>query len=305
MSVVDNKWHDNIHSPAVSVIVPTFNRPLLLIRAVESILSQTFRDFEVLVVNDAGEDIGGFLDPLKKKGRIVYLRHDENRGLAAARNTGIRAARGKYIAYLDDDDLYYPEHLETLVNFLENRDFKVAYTDTRKAFHELKNGTDEVTSRDDMCVEFDYDYILVGNLIPVLCFMHEKACLDEIGFFDETLTFHEDWDLWIRMSRRFKIAHIRKVTSEFSWRLDGSTMTSKRHPEYLRTLGIIYEKYRVYSEEKPYLLSLQKKNLALQKRRMSGDDWNRREKLKMALSRVIGIRGVNLLYRIKMRLYRE
>lgn len=286
----------------VSVILPTYNRADMLLRALQSIISQTYQDFEIIVVNDDGENVDHIINTLNHRENIHVITHEINRGLAAARNTGIRAARGKYIAYLDDDDMFYPPHLEILCNFLEHSEYRIAYSDTYRVLNEMKKGKYEVTHKEALSIEFDYDEILVGNLIPVLCFMHEKSCLDEVGPFDEMLTSHEDWDLWIRMSRRFKIAHIKQFTSEFSWRMDGSTMTSSRRADYVRTLEIIYERYGKYASEKPGILKLQRNNLFLQKRQMSEKAWIRSEKIKMALSRIIGIKGVNFLYKIKLRL---
>jgi glycosyltransferase involved in cell wall biosynthesis len=288
----------------VSVIVPTYNRPETLLHALKSVLSQTYQAFEIIVINDAGADVEKIVRSLGNESKIRYLKHNSNKGLAATRNTGIRAARGKYIAYLDDDDIFYENHLEILVDFLENCDLKVAYTDSRRAVHEMKNGKYEVKRRDTTSVEFDYDRILIGNLVPVLSFMHEKACIDDVGSFDEKLTSHEDWDLWIRMSRRFKIAHIKKVTCEFSWRLDGSSMSSSKQSDYLRTLEIIYTKYRGYAEKKPFLLELQRKNLILQRKSIGGAGWVKREKRKMLLARFIGLGGVDFFYRMKLKYFR-
>ncbi len=274
----------------------------MLARALKSILDQTYQDFEIIVVNDAGEDVENIIRSQGNEKRIRYLKHNSNKGLAAARNTGLKASCGKYIAYLDDDDIYYENHLETLVGFLEKSDFKIAYADTRRAVQEMKDGTYEVISRNDMSVEFDYDQILVGNLIPVLCFMHEKACLDDVGFFDENLTSHEDWDLWIRMSRRFEIGHIRKITSEFNWRLDGSTMTSGNRVGYLKTLEIIYNRYRAYAEGNPVILRMQKEHFHLERSHTDDASWQKRERLKIILARFIGLKGIAFLYRWKLRL---
>ena len=233
-----------VEGPLVSVIVPTFDRPEMLREALRSILQQTFQDFEVIVVNDAGRDVSSVVDALASP-KISYLPHDSNKGLAAARNSGIRAAKGKYIAYLDDDDLYYPDHLETLVTFLEGSDEKVAYCDSYRAFQKKVDGRYEVVGREIAHgIDFDYDRILVDNFVPVLCFMHEKRCLEESGSFDETLLRHEDWDLWIRMSRKFRFAHIPKITSEFSSRVDGNNMTTGTVPMFFATKSAIYAKYR-------------------------------------------------------------
>ena len=111
--------------PKISVIVPTFNRPQMLIESVKSILSQTYQNFEILVINDAGEDLSEILNSVNDK-RIRYIQHTENKGRSASKNTGIKSAKGKYIAYLDDDDIYYQDHFETLVNELEKGEIKAS-----------------------------------------------------------------------------------------------------------------------------------------------------------------------------------
>ena len=248
----------------VSVIVPTFNRPDMLIETLKSILNQTYDDFEIIVVNDAGVDVKKEIDLLNKNNNIIYINHANNRGLAAARNTGIKAASGKYIAYLDDDDVYYPDHLETLVNCLENSEYKVAYTDAYMVTQERKNSNYVIKKKDiPFSLDFDYDRILVENFVPVLCLMHERSCLEEIGLFYENLTVCEDWDFLIRISRKFEIAHVKKVTSQFTWRTDGTNMRSSRSADFGSTFKIIYEKYREYSQNKPSVLLAQMEIISL------------------------------------------
>src|SRR3972149_702276 len=106
--------------PLVSIIVPTWNRSEMLAEALKSIHNQTYPHFEIIVVNDGGMDVAGIISSLNTKNNIRYLVNERSRGAAAARNEGFRVAKGKYIAYLDDDDIYYPDHLATLVSFLEN-----------------------------------------------------------------------------------------------------------------------------------------------------------------------------------------
>ncbi len=256
-----NRLEDKQHTgmtPMVSVIVPTYNRPETLLIALRSILDQTYKDFEIIVVNDAGSDVENVVRFLDKEGRITYIRHGSNRDRAAARNTAIKVARGKYIVYLDDDDLYYPDHLETLVTYLQKNGTKVAYTDAHRAHQAKRDGRYVVTKRElAYSFDFDYDRILVHNFIPILCLMHEKACLDVIGLFDESLTTHEDWDLLIRLSGQFQIAHIKQVTCEFVSRTDGSTTTSSKRPDFRRTMVIILERYLVSAGEKPHVRAAQ------------------------------------------------
>ncbi|MEB2308882.1 MAG: glycosyltransferase [Candidatus Brocadiaceae bacterium] len=246
------------NNPLVSVIVPTFNRPDTLKVSLESIASQTYKHIEVVVVNDAGEDVSAVVDLFHDRLSIQYLVHSENKGLAAARNTAIRHASGEYIAYLDDDDRFYQDHIETLVTYLETHEDKVAYTDAFRVCQEKENGRYIVKQKDvPYSFDFDSDLILAQNLFPVLCIMHKKSCLDEVGFFDESLTTHEDWDLWIRMSRKYHFAHIPKITAEFTWRADSTCMSGEKRADFLRTLNIIYERYGMYSKGKQRVLHLQ------------------------------------------------
>ena len=230
--------------PLVSVIVPTYNRPDQLEETIKSIRAQTYPNVEIIVVNDCGADVEERITTLNRDRTITYVKHGTNRGLAAARNTGIKVARGKYIAYLDDDDLFYPRHVETLVRALEGSDYRVAYTDAHRAHQEKRNGRYVVTKRDvPYSFDFDYDRILQTNFIPVLCFMHERSCVEETGLFDESLKRLEDWDMWIRMSRKFKFAHIKELTCEFSWRTDGTTMSSGQAEEFVEARKRIAEKH--------------------------------------------------------------
>jgi len=263
-------------TPLVSVIVPTYNRPEMLADCLRSILHQTYPNVEIIVVNDGGVDVKKIIDSLNQQNKITSLAHPSNRGMAAARNTGVAVARGKYLAYLDDDDSYLPHHIETLVSFLENNDCKVAYTDAHRAHINTINGRDTVQRRDvPYSIDFDSDRMLIQNYIPTLCVMHEKNCLDTTGSFDEDLTVLEDWDLWIRMSRRYPFAHVKKITCEFVWRTDGKTMSSGRRTEFWRTVDIIYRKYRHLTQDKPRVRESQRAYL-------------RNVKIVSCLSRILG-----------------
>ncbi|WHZ25235.1 MAG: hypothetical protein OJF51_000030 [Nitrospira sp.] len=246
---VDQRPISFTRAPKVSVIVPTYNRPDRLRTALASLAAQTYQDFEVIVVNDAGCDVGAVVAACADRHRITAITHDRNRGLAAARNSGLRAAKGTYIAYLDDDDRYLPNHLETLVSYLDRHECRVAYTDAWRVQERQSDGGYVETGRD---VPYSYEFkpadLLVSNYFPVLCVMHDRACLDEVGLFDESLFAHEDWDLWIRMATRFPFKHLPVRTAEFTWRNDGSSMTSGTRETYWRTTEIIYRKYRPYAD---------------------------------------------------------
>ncbi|MCP3178429.1 glycosyltransferase [Desulfuromonas sp. KJ2020] len=250
------------NKPKVSVIVPTYNRLEILREALQSILAQSYHDFEIIVVNDAGAPVEEVIASLDVEGRITYVRHSLNKGLAAARNTGIQNARGKYIAYLDDDDIFFPNHIELLVNHLESSGDKIAYTDAYRGYQE-KQGDQWVVTRRDIpySLDFDSDRILVDNFVPVLCFMHERSVLDEVGGFDETLKRHEDWDLWIRVSSKYRPYHLKQVTCEFRSRSDGSSMTGGQVGEFYKTCQQIYKKYADWVADKPSVRRAQEANL--------------------------------------------
>lgn len=249
-------------SALVSVIIPTYNRPDALKRAIASVLDQTYSNVEIVVVNDAGADVECVIEELNARGNLLYVRHLKNRGLAAARNTGIRASHGKYVAYLDDDDVYYPHHIERLVTALETTEYKVAHTEAYRSHQEKRDGRYvEIQKTNPYLGDVNHEGLLVRNLVPVLCVMHEKACLDDVGYFDEALPTHEDWDLWIRMSRRYRFLHVQQVTAQVTWRTDGSTMTNQRRREFVTVPQLIYEKYKHFAADKPAVQAEQRKRL--------------------------------------------
>lgn len=244
----------SLSTPLVSVIIPTYNRPDLLERAVNSVLNQTLADVEIIVVNDAGEPVEALLHRLDAgRGQILSVRAARNGGRGAVRNLGLKLASGKYIAYLDDDDYYYPGHLDVLSSFLERTGEKVAYTDSLNAVQQMRNGQWEtVETHLYYSYDFDYDHIFINNYIPTLCIMHARECLEKSGLFDETLHTQEDWDMWLRVSLYYSFHHIKQVTSEYTNRL-GEVSQSRTDPkaDFYETTRRIYEKYASYVEDKP------------------------------------------------------
>lgn len=257
--------------PLVSVIVPTYNRPDMLVAALQSILNQTYKNYEIIVVNDGGLDVTGIVGWLNQPGNITYVQHDRHRGRAAARNTGLKLARGKYIAHLDDDSIFYPAHLAILVSVLENCDYRVAYSDALRAKQENQYGKYAVTERDlPYSHDFDQDRLLVSNQFPSLCLMHEKSCLEKAGIFDESLTSHEDWDLWIRLSWHEKFFHIKRVTCEFTQRQDDSDTTCQKQADLIRSMEIVYGKYQDHLQDQPQIRERQRQFLQHQKEAAKG-----------------------------------
>ena len=244
----------------VSVILPTFNRPQSLPRALDSLTQQILTDFQVVVVNDGGCPLGSVLRPYSGQLNLAYIRYTPNRGAAAARNAGIRAATGKYICYLDDDDILYPEHLVTLASFLERSQYKVAYTDAVRVFVEKADGRYVTRGKEIFCgADFNADHLLVASCMAILSVMHRRDCLDDTGLFDETLCSHQDLDLWIRLSRKYEFCRIPKVTAAFLEKSDGSSITSANRKKRLLTLEKIHRRYARFASDE--IRRLQKKVL--------------------------------------------
>jgi glycosyltransferase involved in cell wall biosynthesis len=228
----------------VSVVIPTYNRPHQLMEAVSSVLGQTYPDLEIIVVNDHGVDV---LDRLRefKDGRILYHRNESNRGLAACRNIGVGLAHGRYICYLDDDDLYYPTHVETLVQALAGSGREVAYSDS---FQVVQTEFEGQWIRKARYLRYSMDFsrerLFARNIAPVNCFMHTRQAFIDAGGFDETLCVLEDWDLWIRMAMRRDFLHLREITCEVRLRVDGKHMSFERQNRYREATLSINRKHQ-------------------------------------------------------------
>jgi len=243
--------------PLVSVIVPTHNRPDLLCMAIDSILAQVLADFEIIVINDAGIDVEPWIANRDPRRRIRVIQHPRNRGLAAARNTGLKAARGRYIAYLDDDDLFYPDHLHALVSAAEESGMAVACSEAKRALYSEKGGQEPLQREVMHRLDFRPHDLLVRNRLPVLAVVHRRNCLDTIGLFDEQLTTHEDWDMWVRLFHYFPFVAVHRPTCEYRHQIRGSSMTNTMGPDFYRTMMIIHNRYRQWSAAQPGVFAQQ------------------------------------------------
>ncbi len=256
--------HDRLQSasPLVSVIIPTRNRPELLARAIQSVLNQTYRHIEIIVVNDRGVDVGKLIDHFNCRGNIRYFNLSTGIERSAARNLALRSAKGNYITYLDDDDRYLPEHLETLVSHARQSGCRVVYSDAYRAQLDTSTGLPNEAQRDiPYSLDFDPIRIYVENYIPILCLMHERSLLDEVGMFDEELSRLEDWDLWIRLSRIAKFHHIPQATCEFTWHEGGSTKTLDNAPLFLTAYKTICDKHNTVARQNASIKLWQQSNI--------------------------------------------
>jgi glycosyltransferase involved in cell wall biosynthesis len=189
--------------PAVSVIIPTYNRAALLRRSVESVLNQSFRDFEVIIVDDASTDETVEVVKLFEDGRIKYLRREKRGGEAAARNTGIAHATGKYIASHDSDDEWMPQKLAKQMRIFEGSSEGIGVVYTGFWRIEGNRKTYLPPSRIDKKEGRIHRELLRGNFVGTPTTVVKRECFEKSGCFDERLRHLVDWEMWIRISERY------------------------------------------------------------------------------------------------------
>jgi glycosyltransferase involved in cell wall biosynthesis len=217
--------------PIVSIIIPAYNAEEYIKEAVESALAQTYANCEVVVVDDGSTDnTRNVLAPYLRAKKIIYI-HQSNKGLAGARNTGVRKAKGGYIAFLDSDDIFLPEKIGKQVEILvEHPDFGVCYSDLmhftggspRRFFHHRYT----YPSGDIFAP------LLKKQFINPLTVMARRELFETYGYFDEALRRSEDWDLWLRWARAgIKFYYLDKVLAHSRIRSTGNLSAIKSEPE--------------------------------------------------------------------------
>ncbi len=216
--------------PLVSVIVRTKDRPHLLANAIESIVKQTYANLEIVVVNDGGGDVKDVLDALSGNIPIQYVHHETSMGKASAANSGLKAARGTYMNFLDDGDVFYPDHVECLVNHLEVTRGKVVYSKVRNVFFSGSGENPHDPEKEELVFNFDFDpdKRLFENYIPLMSILFSKEILIRVQNFSNGLTIFEDWDFWMRVSKHFPFEHVEQITAEY--RFYGKTRMADSHP---------------------------------------------------------------------------
>jgi glycosyltransferase involved in cell wall biosynthesis len=196
------------NNPTVSVVIPTYNRAHLIGRSIRSVLSQTYQDFEIIVVDDASTD--NTEEVLRSLGneRIRYIRQEQNKGANAARNTGIKAGRGKYIAFQDSDDIWLPDKLEKQMNVFKTAlpNVGVVYTGCIRVFGNniYYFPSSQITKKDGDI----HQQLLIRNFVGTQSIMAPREYLEKVGMFDENFPRLQDWELVIRLSKYYKFKFI-------------------------------------------------------------------------------------------------
>lgn len=195
--------------PTVSVIIPTYNRSSTILRAINSVINQTYKDFEIIVVDDASQDNTEEIVHNITDERVHYIKHAFNKGANAARNTGIRQASGKYIAFQDSDDEWLNDKLQQQLSIFDNID-NVGAVHTGYIRHE--NGVKEYLPKGELNITDGmlHTSLLYGNFISTQTLVVSSEHLYAINGFDENLPRLQDWELVLRLSKLCKFVFIDK-----------------------------------------------------------------------------------------------
>lgn len=249
-------------NPLVSVIVPTMNRPGLLERALRSLVNQAYENLEAVVVNDGGEDVQDIVMSIDSLSRVQYFNLSKNQGASSARNTAIQASKGSVLCYLDDDDVFLPDHIATIVNALQKKNAEFVYCE---AVYEVEKGQGQDNNQEVSRttpysgISYSKDKLDVSNFIPINTWGHRRELLEKSGLFDTSLLALEDWEMLLRFSRLTDFVHIPKLTVEVHRpaSLGKNHLLSRERAQLPQLYSKLYDRYPVDSRE------VQNKRIAL------------------------------------------
>ena len=209
-------------SPVVSIVIPTYNCALYIAETIASVLNQSFKDIELIVVDDGSTD--ATRDIVASFGQPVRLVTQANAGVCVARNRGISEAAGKYICLMDHDDYWFPHKLARQISILEQQpetgvvysSFILWHRDESTGQFPSPDSFDLNTYLDDTVPEFSgwiYHQFLIDCWMLTSTAMFRADIFDQCGLFDESLPYSEDWDLWLRISRSYPFVQLRRPTT--------------------------------------------------------------------------------------------
>jgi len=239
----------------VSVIILTYNRAKLLPIAINSVLVQTYQDFDIIVVDDASNDNTREVVYAIDEPRIRYIRNEVNKGESASRNIGVRACSSELITFLDDDDEWLPQKLELQIRAFEKgkKDVGLIYTGLKMVDTDSGAVLSEVKPKKSGDLS---SAILTKNWIGTpSSVMIKRHCINAVGLFDENIVFGPDWDMWIRISKHYLIEfidvpllkyriHNNRLSSNYKARIQGwETIRKKYRLEYNRNNQAAGEMY--------------------------------------------------------------
>jgi glycosyltransferase involved in cell wall biosynthesis len=202
-------------SPAVSVILPNYNYAGFIGQTIQSVLDQSFTDWEAVIVDDGSRDnsVQVIEAMVRKDPARLKLVQKQNQGLPAARNTALPYCRGRYIAFLDSDDLWHKDYLKTVVAHLEKNPARMAVYTNAELFESSTGKTlgswfGPRSHRKFSSGRCAPELFVRGNFIPIVTALVRREVIETAGTFDERFRVGEDWDFWLRVTARYEMDYI-------------------------------------------------------------------------------------------------
>jgi glycosyltransferase involved in cell wall biosynthesis len=222
-------------APKVSIVLPTYNGARYLEQSIDSCLHQTHRNIELIMVDDHSADktpqiIKSYTDP-----RVRYLRHETNKGLPHALNTGFAHATGEYLTWTSDDNLYAENAIELMLKFLQREQCGLVYCD----YYEFKEDNLDLLELVRLPDKPALDRI---NCVRA-CFLYPRQVQDAVGIYDHDTLLCEDYDYWIRVSHRFRLGHLAEPL--YFYRRHGGALYSRRYWEVEVVKFLVRLKYNI------------------------------------------------------------
>jgi glycosyltransferase involved in cell wall biosynthesis len=197
----------------VSVIIPTYNGASYVASAIQSALNQTFEDLEILIVDDASTDRTlNEIEPFLTDKRVKLLCNTSNLGIPATKNKAVKMARGQFIAFLDQDDVWLPNKLEVQINHLKQDDNIGVIASAIYFIDESGNLIGKkILNIENAQPLTQVKRLLLGNFITNSSAVVRRSCFDKVGYFNENLRGSDDYDLWVRIAKYFKIHYLNQI----------------------------------------------------------------------------------------------
>ena len=225
--------------PKVSVVIPACNCEKFIAETLDSVLSQTFKDYEIIIIDSSNDNTKSILDRYYKD-RIRYY-FQERKCVASARKLGAKLSQGKYIAFLDADDIWFPDKLISQLKVMDSNSESALLSTDGQSFNQngiilesmvrrpadiydsaLRNKMLELKFNDSSYLKGDfYKDLLKGNFVFTSSALIRKKCVETVGYFNENLFISDDYDYWLRIAREYPIIYFNKVTAKYRIRIDG------------------------------------------------------------------------------------
>lgn len=225
----------------VSIVMPVLNGKRFIGEAIQSIAAQTYPNYELLVVDDGSSDeTPELVSVLAGKMDLKYIRHESRRGIASSMNDGVRNASGDFIAFLDHDDAWFPEFLETQVVYLEQHpevamvhsDFQTIDADGNVLEQSVAACRNRRRPSGHVFLELFMDSFIVGNSVLI-----RRECFEKLGLFDESLRWG-DYHMWMRIARNYRVDYVGKVLTKYRQHSTQSTRTVPVDRSELEPVGL-------------------------------------------------------------------